>query len=124
MDAASELPQDWVGNVRAYVTAWGLPSLVLLGSRAVEFPEKSLLWAAGLSWMGLACLANARRCGRHTHCRFTGPYFIAMAALSLSITDGDRLLGVSAWYWLAGVTGFGTAAIWVLSERRWGKFCR
>jgi len=29
--------------------------------------------------MGTACILNARRCGR-THCRYTGPYYLAMIA--------------------------------------------
>ena len=37
-----------------------------------------------LAWMGAACLANARRCGR-MHCFFTGPFFLAMAALALAV---------------------------------------
>jgi len=36
-----------------------------------------------LLWMGGACVANARRCNR-THCRFTGPFLILMAALVVS----------------------------------------
>jgi len=44
--------------------------------------------------MGLACIANARRCGR-VHCYFTGPLFLLSAVLSAvhgwNVIDRSRL---------------------------------
>jgi|SRR5215470_17272036 len=43
---------------------------------------RTVLWSASLAGMGVACLLNASRCGR-VHCRFTGPFFILCAMVSL-----------------------------------------
>jgi hypothetical protein len=35
----------------------------------------------------MACILNARRCGR-THCRYTGPYYLATIAPVFAIGSG------------------------------------
>ena len=57
----------------------------------------ALDWAArNASWMGVACLLNARRCGR-MRCHFTGPFFLAMAVASLLFSLGALPLGSEGW---------------------------
>src|SRR3546814_12054681 len=73
--------------------------------------------------MGTACIMNARRCGR-THCRFTGPFLIAMATLVVGYAIGMLPLGPHGWRILGGVTLGGFAALWWGSERAWGMFSR
>jgi hypothetical protein len=69
--------------------------------------------------MGTACILNARRCSR-THCRYTGPYYLAMIApvivLGIVSAEADKwmLLGV----FIVG----GSGVIWWATERTWGKF--
>jgi hypothetical protein len=43
--------------------------------------------------MGTACILNARRSGR-THCRFTGPYYLAMTAPVLVLASGVATAGL------------------------------
>ena len=69
--------KDWAGSLRAYLVAWGMPSLILVGAAFVEPVSRTLAWSGVLVWMGAACLMNARRCGR-THCRYTGPYYFLL----------------------------------------------
>lgn len=73
--------------------------------------------------MGGACFANARRCNR-THCRFTGPIFILMAAIVAAYAGGMLALGLHGWSILAGATLVGTTVLWWGSERLWGRFTR
>jgi hypothetical protein len=82
---------------------------------------RAAIWAAALIWMGGACIANARRCGR-THCRFTGPFYLLMAALVVAHAAGVLPTGDQGWVILGVATIAGTAVLWWGSERIWGLF--
>lgn len=72
--------------------------------------------------MGLACLANAHRCGR-IRCRLTGPFFLAMAGATLLHGLDILWLGPNGWIWLGVllvVGGYGV--LWLLPELIWGKY--
>lgn len=64
---------------------------------------------------------NARGCGR-THCRFTGPFFLVMAGITLLYGTGLLGLGSNGWLILALAIGLGTAALWWGSEALLGKY--
>ena len=68
---------DWVAS--SYVLVWGLPKILLAVGFFLPDPWRLPICAGALAWMGIACLANARRCGR-THCLFTGPFYLLMGA--------------------------------------------
>ena len=72
-------------------------------------PRANGHWVAAIVWMGTACLLNARRSGR-THCRFTGPYYLAMIAPSLALGIVDAPL--YAWLVLAAFILLGDKIIW------------
>ena len=82
---------------------------------------RTIIWAIMLLWMGGACVANARRCNR-THCRFTGPFLILMAALVVGYAVGVLPLGPYGWDMLAGAAFIGSALLWWGSERILGAF--
>jgi hypothetical protein len=65
---------DWAHGVRGCLT-WGMPAALLIISPAQYFV---IVWPTLLTFMGVACLLNARRCGR-IHCYFTGPFFLLLA---------------------------------------------
>jgi hypothetical protein len=113
---------DWAGDVRSYALAWGLPSAALVVAIFLDPGARTLVWAAALAWMGVACLMNARRCGRR-HCYLTGPFFLLMAVAALLHGFGFVRLGPNGWLWL-GVTivAGGYGALWYLPERIWGKY--
>ena len=62
---------------------WYLPAIVVLIGLAWH-QGRSWLWLPAFSVMGVACLANAARCGR-LHCYVTGPVFL-LTALYLLFT--------------------------------------
>ena len=113
--------RDLLGSTLGAALAWWLPigAMVL----AIPLPDgpKMGIWLLALVWMGSACLFNARRCGR-VHCRYTGPFLLAMTLPVLG--HGTRLvpLGEDGWRWLGIATGGGTMAIWGLSERLMGRY--
>ena len=113
--------KDWVGNKRTFVMVWGLPSVAILGASFLGPVPRAIIWAILLTWMGSACIANARRCQR-THCRFTGPFLILMAALVVGYAIGVLPLGPYGWDMLAGTAFIGSALLWWGSERILGAF--
>jgi len=59
-------------------------------------------WTFGFTVGGVACLVNARRCGR-LHCFYTGPVYILAALASLLYGLGILPLGKHGWNWILGV---------------------
>ena len=70
--------------------------------------------------MGAACIANAARC-RRTHCYLTGPFFLAMAAVSVAHGAGVISVGSQGWLWIGVTIAVGTAALWIVPERLFGR---
>lgn len=58
------------------VLLWGLPVVALIVG--ANWRHGLFLWIPAFLVMGLACLANAARCGR-VHCYITGPLFLLAA---------------------------------------------
>ena len=116
--------RDWVSSSRSYLAAWGVPTAIMLIAVFLDPTSRTVIWAAALAWMGIACIANASRCGR-THCYFTGRFFLLMAGAVLLHGFEILWLGDYGWWWL-GVTlvSVGYGALWYLPERLWGKFVR
>jgi hypothetical protein len=79
------------------------------------------IWVTALAWMGVACILNARQCGR-THCRHTGPYYLAMIVPVMIVGAGFVPLALSGWLVLGALIIGGGYAIWWGTERACGKF--
>lgn len=115
--------RDWVSDRRSYALAWGLPTTAILAAALAPVPVRTLVWSAALVWMGAACLANARRCGR-THCYLTGPFFLLSAGAVLAHGSGLLPLGPHGWAWLGGTVAIGAALLWFVSEALGGRYVR
>src|SRR5438128_5507228 len=113
--------RDWLRNPRTNLLAWWIPQAAILAGLFVPAPVRSAIWIIALLWMGTACILNARRCGR-THCRYTGPYYLAMIAPVLVLTSGIISPGFYGWLGLAVFILAGSKIIWWATERAWGKF--
>jgi hypothetical protein len=93
---------DWLGRVRTNILAWWFPTCAMLAGLFVATPVRTVIWIVALAWMGTACILNARRCGR-THCRFTGPYYLAMIVPVLAFGEGIVPSGFYGWLALGAV---------------------
>ncbi len=113
--------KDWVSDSRTYALAWGLPGVILIIGIFLDPSIRTIMWTGALVWKGVACLANATRCGR-THCYFTGPYFLLLAVGT--VLHGFHIvdLGANGWIWLGLMIVAGSGALWFFTERVWGKF--
>ena len=121
MIAVTKSAADWVGNARTNILAWWIPKSVLVAALFASVPLRAAVWTIALTWMGTACILNARRCGR-THCRYTGLFYLAMIVPVLVLASGlgpDRFYG---WLTLAALIVFGGGIIWWATERAWEKF--
>jgi hypothetical protein len=111
---------DWLASTSGNLLAWWIPRAAMLASLLVPMPIRAVLWTVALLWMGAACIANNQRCGR-THCRYTGPYYLAMTApvlvLGFGIISSDY-----EWIALGVAIVVGSGFIWWATERAWGKF--
>lgn len=112
---------DWLGSFRASAIAWWIPQGAIVAALLAPMPVRTLIWTAALIWMGTACILNSRRCGR-VHCRYTGPYYLAMTLPVLSLGLGFVPAGNYGWFALCVFILAGGKAIWWATERLWGKF--
>ncbi len=113
--------RDWLQSPHTSLLAWWIPQAAILAGLFAPVAVRTAIWIIALSWMGTACVLNAKRCGR-THCRFTGPYYLAMIIPVLALGLGVISLGLSAWVVLGVVIILGGKIIWWTTERAWGKF--
>jgi len=112
--------RDWLRSPRTSALAWWVPQGAIVISLFLPVPLRTVTWIVALGWMGTACILNARRCGR-THCRYTGPYYLAMIAPVLAF--GTILdAGFLGWLVLALIILVGSKLIWWVTERAWGTF--
>jgi len=113
--------KDWVANKGRFFAAWGLPAvlIVITGLSPLPLMAIGIVWFAALTWMGLACLKNARQCGR-MHCFFSGPYFLISAALSL--VSGMQWMPFLSFNNLGLFLLIGSPLVTVLPEVFWGTY--
>ena len=111
--------RDWLASTSSNLIAWWLPHAALLVGLLAPVPIRAIIWTVALAWMGVACIANNRRCGR-THCRYTGPYYLAMIApvTVIAVISSNTY----QWIMLGVVIVGGSKLIWWATERAWGKF--
>jgi len=121
MSATTDSSADWVDRARTNLAAWWLPYAAIFAALFVAVPIRTVIWIAALIWMGTACILNARRCHR-THCRFTGPYYLAMTVPVLALGSGIVSAEIYGWVALAALIVAGSKFIWWATERVWGKF--
>jgi hypothetical protein len=101
--------------------AWWVPHAAMLATLFLSVPIRAVVWTVALICMGSACILNARQCGR-THCRYTGPYYLAMIIPVLVIASSGVSASFYGWIVLGVVIVAGSGIIWWATERAWGKF--
>jgi len=120
-NAPTQTSRDWLNSVQTSLLAWWLPHAAILGGLFFPVTIRAAIWITALIWMGTACIFNARRCNR-THCRYTGPYYLAMIVPVVVLGFGVVSAGIYGWISLGVFTVGGSGLIWWATERTWGKF--
>jgi hypothetical protein len=120
-EASARSSRDWLANPRANILAWWIPHGAIVAALFLPPYVRAVAWTVALMWMGIACILNARRCNR-THCRFTGPYYLAMIAPVLALGTGVVSASMYGWIALGILIVAGDKLIWWATECAWGKF--
>ena len=115
--ACAKARSDWASGLRGCLI-WGIPAAALFAS-----PQRYLfvVWPVLLTFMGAACILNARRCGR-VHCYVTGPFFLLLAVLSLLYGVGVLPLGAHGWSRLSALLLIGSAVSICVPECFVGRY--
>ena len=92
----ADTSHDWLGSKRTNLLAWWIPLAAILAGLFMPAALRTADWVIALGWMGTACILNARRCNR-THCRYTGPYYLAMIVPVMALGAGLVTVGILAW---------------------------
>jgi protein-S-isoprenylcysteine O-methyltransferase Ste14 len=119
--APTQTSRDWLNSAQTSLPAWWLPHAAILAGMFVPVTIRAAIWITALIWMGTACILNSRRCNR-THCRYTGPYYLAMIAPVVALGFGVVSAGIYGWISLGMFIAGGSGLIWWATERTWGKF--
>jgi hypothetical protein len=114
-------PNDWLSNARTNFVAWWLPKGAIVAALFAVAPLRASVWIVAFFWMGIACALNAQRC-RRTHCRYTGPFYLAMILPVLVLTFGSVFVSDNLWFGLAILTVCGGWVIRWATEHRWGRY--
>src|SRR5258708_5944012 len=120
-DNTLQTSKDWLDSTRTHALAWWIPQGAIVAALLIPVPMRAAVWIVALVWMGTACMLNARRCGR-THCRYTGPYYLAMIVPVIVLASSAVSVGFYGWLVLGVLILAGSKIIWWATERAWGKF--
>jgi hypothetical protein len=111
---AAPLHKDWASGWRGLML-WGVPISILLAASGLAERYLVVIRPSVLTFMGVACLANARRCGR-VHCSGTGPFFLILAVIALLYGLGAIPLGSNGWNTLGLILLVGSIVLCCGSE--------
>jgi hypothetical protein len=117
--------RDILSRPLLYFTLFWLPAvaIIITGNSAFRGGWRTIVWPAALGIMGATCLANAVRCGR-VHCYITGPFFLAMAIVSLLYGLNVLPLGGNGWQIIGLTILVGAIIFCCLPELIYGKYRR
>src|SRR5262245_22008503 len=114
--------RDILSSTRLTFALFWLPAIAIAVTTGPDLGGwRTAVWAAALSIMGAACIANAVRCGR-VHCYITGPFFLVMALVTVLYGLGVVPLGRNGWSWIGLTILVGAIALCCLPELFLGKY--
>lgn len=124
-DAKSNQSHDILSNRMAAGAVFWLPAAVLIASGFLHIGQgwRTAVWVAALTTMGVACVANAIRCGR-VHCYATGPFFLIVAVVALLYGLGVMPLGRHGWNVISLTVVAGAMVLYLLPETFLGRYRR
>jgi hypothetical protein len=107
--------RDRLRSPRTSLLGWWVPHAAIVAGLLAPVPIRATIWTIALVWMGVARILNAGWCAR-THCRYTGPYYLAMIAPVFLLAAGIGSAGFSGWLILGALILAGSKIIWWATE--------
>jgi len=122
-DTATNESRDILFNRLLAGAVFWLPALALVASGFLDIGPgwRTGVWTIALTTMGVACVANALRCGR-VHCYATGPFFLVMAIGTILYGLGLVPLGKHGWNLIGATVLVGGIALSCLPEVFLGRY--
>lgn len=120
-ECTTESRQDLLHRRTALWLLWVAPWVLIIASGSSSNVVHTVVWTLAFAVMGVACVANARRCGRR-HCFYTGPWFLLAALASLLFGVGVLPLGSGGWNWISGIAAVGALLPCCAIEPILGKY--
>ncbi len=124
----SDIPEDCAAkdlSARAggFMAIWGAPVAIATALSLSPVPNwlSAIAWTIAFTWMGGACLLNARRCGR-LHCYFSGPILLLGALMDAAVGFGVVTLGAQQGLTTLVMATLVLAALTYLLEYIWGRY--
>lgn len=123
MDGEVSPDRDLAARAWPFATLWGVPLFVIVVTALAPVDEglRTIAWTLSFAVAGVACLVNARRSGR-LHCQVTGPFFLALSVTSALNGLAGVPFGPAGWWLIAAALAVGTVVLWVIPERRQGRY--
>lgn len=118
---ATNSEKDLLGRPWAIGLLWVAPWALIIASAYTNNLIRTSAWTLGFTVMGVACLVNARGCGRQ-HCFYTGPLFLLAALASLLYGLQVLSLGRNGWNWIFDLTVAGSLLACFGLEKLFGKY--
>ena len=117
--------RDLLANPRSAIAIFWVPAIamIVVGSSRFSGEWRTFVWTIALAVMGIGCAVNAKRCGR-IHCYITGPFFLALAFLTLLYGVGVAQLGRHGWNLVGLAAVIGAMTFCCLPEVIFGKYRR
>jgi hypothetical protein len=115
--------RDILSNLLLAGALWWLPIIAMVATAYLKVGSswRTVVWMVALAVMGGACVANAILCGR-VHCYATGPFFLAMALVTLFYGLGVLPLGRNGWNFIGLATLVGGVVLCCLPEAFLGRY--
>lgn len=113
--------RDLLSSRWATLLLWVGPWVLIISTGGTSSIIHAVVWTSAFTVAGVACLVNARRCGR-LHCFFTGPGFILAALASLLYGLDILPLGSHGWMWILDSTVVLTLFACCVLESLYGKY--
>ena len=105
----------------AFAFWWLPPIAIVVTGNLPRVGWRTFVWTAALITMATGCIVNAVRCGR-VHCYISGPFFLAMAVVTLLYGLGRVPLGRNGWNLISLTILVGAIASYCLPELFFGKY--
>jgi hypothetical protein len=113
--------KDLASTAARTAITWGPGIVLMILTGQLGGWARTAGWTVALTWLGALCVLNYSRC-RRVHCMFTGPFFLAMAVVTLLVGTGMLSFAQNSWTVIGDVVLIGGIGLCFGPELIWGRY--